>query len=86
MIVVDRRVWRALEDDTGSVLETLVVPACFLGSALIGRRLGTPPRVVGGLAHRHQREARFQLFPDNLQPRHQRKTGQPARFVVALDL
>lgn len=32
------------------MLEILVVPACFLGAALIGYRLGTPPRVAGGLA------------------------------------
>jgi DNA-binding CsgD family transcriptional regulator len=32
------------------VLEILVVPACFLGAALIGYRLGTPPFVAGGLA------------------------------------
>ncbi len=31
------------------MLEILVVPACFLGAGLIGYRLGTPPRVVGGL-------------------------------------
>lgn len=34
---------------TWSVLEILVVPACFLGAGLIGHRLGTPARVVGGL-------------------------------------
>lgn len=27
-----------------------MIPACFLGAALIGYRLGTPPRVAGGLA------------------------------------
>lgn len=32
------------------VLEILVVPACFLGAALIGYRLGTPPAVARGLA------------------------------------
>jgi len=32
------------------VLEILIVPACFLAAALIGNRLGTPARVVGGLA------------------------------------
>ena len=32
------------------VLEILIVPACFLGAGLIGYRLGTPARVVGGLA------------------------------------
>lgn len=32
------------------MLEILVEPACFLGAALIGYRLGTPPRVSGGLA------------------------------------
>lgn len=32
------------------MLEILVVPACFLGAALIGYRLGTPPRLAGGLA------------------------------------
>ncbi|MGA8846829.1 MAG: LuxR C-terminal-related transcriptional regulator [Nocardioides sp.] len=32
------------------MLEILVIPACFLGAALIGYRLGTPPRVAGGLA------------------------------------
>jgi len=32
------------------VLEILVVPACFLAAGLIGFRLGTPPRVAGGLA------------------------------------
>lgn len=31
------------------MLEILVVPACFLGAGLVGRRLGTPTRVVGGL-------------------------------------
>jgi DNA-binding CsgD family transcriptional regulator len=31
------------------VLEILVVPACFVGAGLLGHRLGTPPRVVGGL-------------------------------------
>ena len=30
-------------------MEILVVPACFLGAGLIGHRLGTPPRVAGGL-------------------------------------
>jgi DNA-binding CsgD family transcriptional regulator len=33
-----------------AVLETLVVPACFLAAGLIGYRLGTPKRVAGGLA------------------------------------
>lgn len=32
------------------MLEALVLPACFLGAGLIGYRLGTPPRVAGGLA------------------------------------
>jgi DNA-binding CsgD family transcriptional regulator len=32
------------------VLETFVVPACFLAAGLIGYRLGTPSRVAGGLA------------------------------------
>ena len=32
------------------MLEILVAPACFLAAALIGNRLGTPPRVVGGMA------------------------------------
>lgn len=32
------------------MLEILVVPACFLGAALVGYRLGTPPRVAAGLA------------------------------------
>ncbi|HET7689072.1 MAG TPA: LuxR C-terminal-related transcriptional regulator [Nocardioidaceae bacterium] len=31
------------------MLEILVVPACFVVAGLIGYRLGTPPRVVGGL-------------------------------------
>ena len=31
------------------MLEILVVPACFLGAGLLGYRLGTPPRVAGGL-------------------------------------
>lgn len=35
---------------TGDVLETLIIPACFLAAGLIGYRLGTPPRVAGGLA------------------------------------
>lgn len=32
------------------VLETLIVPACFLVAGLLGYRLGTPVRVAGGLA------------------------------------
>ncbi len=32
------------------MLEILVVPACFLVAGLLGHRLGTPPRVAGGLA------------------------------------
>lgn len=32
------------------MLETLVVPACFLAAGLLGHRLGTPVRVSGGLA------------------------------------
>ena len=32
------------------MLEILVLPACFLAAGLIGSRLGTPPRVAGGLA------------------------------------
>lgn len=31
------------------MLETLIVPACFLVAGLIGYRLGTPSRVAGGL-------------------------------------
>lgn len=31
------------------VLETLVVPVCFLAAGLLGYRLGTPVRVAGGL-------------------------------------
>jgi DNA-binding CsgD family transcriptional regulator len=31
------------------VLEILVVPTCFAAAGLIGYRLGTPPRVAGGL-------------------------------------
>lgn len=31
------------------MLEIFVVPACFLAAGLIGYRLGTPPRVAGGL-------------------------------------
>ncbi len=31
------------------MLETFVVPACFLAAGLIGYRLGTPSRVAGGL-------------------------------------
>ncbi len=31
------------------MLEILVLPACFLGAGLLGYRLGTPPRVAGGL-------------------------------------
>lgn len=31
------------------MLEVVVVPACFIGSGLIGLRLGTPARVAGGL-------------------------------------
>jgi DNA-binding CsgD family transcriptional regulator len=31
------------------MLETLIVPTCFLGAGLIGSRLGTPARVAGGL-------------------------------------
>lgn len=31
------------------MLEILIVPVCFLGAGLIGYRLGTPARVVGGL-------------------------------------
>lgn len=32
------------------VLETLIVPACFLAAGVLGYRLGTPVRVAGGLA------------------------------------
>ena len=32
------------------MLETLVVPFCFLAAGLLGYRLGTPVRVAGGLA------------------------------------
>lgn len=35
---------------TGDVLETFIVPACFLAAGLIGYRLGTPARVAAGLA------------------------------------
>ncbi len=34
---------------TGRVLEILVVPVCFLVAGVVGYRLGTPPRVAGGL-------------------------------------
>ena len=31
------------------MLEILVIPVCFVGAGLLGFRLGTPPRVAGGL-------------------------------------
>ena len=40
---------RARRGHTEGVLEILVVPTCFLGAGFLGYRLGTPPRVAGGL-------------------------------------
>jgi len=48
-ITVNRNVASRRRRHTENVLEILVVPACFLGAGLVGYRLGTPPRVAGGL-------------------------------------
>lgn len=47
---VNRSAVRRRHVQTGAVLETLIVPACFIAAGLIGHRLGTPARVAGGLA------------------------------------
>lgn len=47
---VDRSVGGRASRQTRHVLEVLILPICFIGAGLIGRRLGTPRRVVGGLA------------------------------------
>lgn len=38
-----------MRGQTGGMLEVLVLPACFVLGGVIGSRLGTPPRVAGGL-------------------------------------